>query len=142
MPASPNLWTGALPASSDDVTASASALKKREIAAREAQKGLWKDAPPPSKDTNRVDGTIQGKVVEVVSGDTLVVQAAGGGAPVRFSLARYARFVKLRVSIMPTLRAAQPARAVLVDCFNAHRNVHVVLKRRRPVARAGVTTLT
>ena len=136
-------WSArALPANSDDVTASASALKKREIAAREAQKGLWKDAPPPSKDTNRVDGTIQGKVVEVVSGDTLVVQPAGGGVPVRFSLARYARFVKFCVSIMPTLRAAQPACAVLVDCYDAYRNVHSVSKGRRPAGGAGVTTLT
>jgi endonuclease YncB( thermonuclease family) len=73
----------------ESVLASAAALRKREMEAQSRAIGLWKAAPPVARDTTRTGAAVIGRVVEVVSGDTVVV-AAEGGRSLRVSLARYA----------------------------------------------------
>lgn len=68
---------------SSQICAAAPQLRAAERAAKERRLRLWKDYVPPNHGGDMVE--FQGKVVEVVSGDTLVVSE--NGVERRFSLA-------------------------------------------------------
>ena len=89
-------WSARLLPAGDGALAPSSALKRAEAAAQEAGRNMWKDGAGAAARSSGAGGgggsgggeAIAGKVVEVVSGDTLVVAPEGGGTPIRFSLAR------------------------------------------------------
>jgi len=62
----------------------APALRAAERAAKEKRLRIWRDYVPPNHGNDM--GEFAAKVVEIVSGDTLIVADLGGGAERRFSL--------------------------------------------------------
>lgn len=78
-------WSARLLPVNGAALAASAALRKAEVAAQEARRGLWHTTAPPARDAAAA-AAASGKVVEVVSGDTLLVALADGRA-VRVSLA-------------------------------------------------------
>jgi staphylococcal nuclease domain-containing protein 1 len=73
------------------MTNGAMRLREMERAAKQAKRGIWVNYVPQNTGQTKLSDTFLGKVVEVVSGDTVVVKDInGGGVERRVSLSRCA----------------------------------------------------
>lgn len=71
------------------MTNGAMRLREMERAAKQAKRGIWTNYVPVNTGQTKLSDSFLGKVVEVVSGDTLVVKDInGGGVERRVSLSR------------------------------------------------------
>lgn len=74
------------------MTNGAMRLREMERQAKQAKKGIWVNYVPQNTGQTKLSDTFLGKVVEVVSGDTLVIKDInGGGVERRVSLSRSAQ---------------------------------------------------
>jgi endonuclease YncB( thermonuclease family) len=72
------------------MTNGAMRLREMERSAKQAKRGIWVNYVPQNTGQTKLSDTFLGKVVEVVSGDTVVVKDInGGGMERRVSLSRY-----------------------------------------------------
>jgi staphylococcal nuclease domain-containing protein 1 len=69
------------------MTTGAQRLREAERAAKAAKRGVWHNYVPQNTGQTKLNGSFTGKVIEVVSGDTLVIaDASAGGAERRVQL--------------------------------------------------------
>jgi staphylococcal nuclease domain-containing protein 1 len=65
------------------MTTGAQRLREAERAAKAAKRGLWHNYVPQNTGQTKLSGSFAGKVIEVVSGDTLVIADSGAGGAER-----------------------------------------------------------
>ena len=63
-------------------------MRELERTAKQEHKGQWANYVPPPTNSSKLSDIFSGRVVEVVSGDCLVIKDSGSGLERRVNLSR------------------------------------------------------